>query len=157
MRWTPGGRSEDLEDRRDEGGGGGGGGMQFGGRHIGLGGILLLFILSLVFKRDFFSLLGGGGANTGSGQTISRPDPARDAAMRRQVDAEFSGRWQTNTTQDDTHPSPVERIRLALPYLLPAASQLDATAWEAPEVHAEQLPWVIHSWPIMPGLGNRWT
>jgi hypothetical protein len=34
MRWTPGGRSDDLEDRRDEGGGGGG----VGGVHIGIGG-----------------------------------------------------------------------------------------------------------------------
>lgn len=85
MRWTPGGRSEDLEDRRDEGGGSGGGGRQFGGMHIGLGGIVILFILSLVFKRDFFSLLGGGGASVGGGQTISRPDPARDAREEPEV------------------------------------------------------------------------
>jgi len=73
MRWTPGGRSDDLEDRRDEGGGGGG----IGGMHIGIGGFLILLVLSLVFKRDFFSLIGGQGVATGP--AVSRPDPQRDA------------------------------------------------------------------------------
>jgi uncharacterized protein len=72
MRWAPGGRSEDLEDRRDEGGGGG-----IGGAHIGIGGFLILLVLSIVFKKDFFSLLGNNGAV--SGQTVSQPDPQRDA------------------------------------------------------------------------------
>lgn len=72
MRWTPGGRSDDLEDRRDEGGGG----LNFGGKHIGIGGFLVLLVLSLVFKRDFLSLVGGGGA--GSPVQTSQPDTARD-------------------------------------------------------------------------------
>ena len=55
MRWTPGGSSDDVEDRRDEGGGGG---MQFGGIHLGIGGLLIIFVLSLVFHRNFFALLG---------------------------------------------------------------------------------------------------
>jgi len=75
MRWTPGGRSEDLEDRRDEGGGGGGG-LNFGGMHIGIGGFLILLVLSLVFKRDFLSLLGTG--NVGAPIQNSQPDAARD-------------------------------------------------------------------------------
>ena len=73
MRWNPGGRSEDLEDRRGEGGGG----MQFGGIHLGLGGVVILFILSLVFKRDFLSLLGNGDS-AGTGTVATRTDPARD-------------------------------------------------------------------------------
>jgi uncharacterized protein len=73
MRWTPGGKSDDLEDRRDEGGGGGG----IGGMHIGIGGFLILLVLSLVFKKDFFSLLGGQGLATGP--AVSQPDPQRDA------------------------------------------------------------------------------
>ena len=54
MRWTPGRRSRNLEDRR------GARGVGIGG--LGIGGFLLLLVLSLVFKQDFFSLVGGGGA-----------------------------------------------------------------------------------------------
>lgn len=71
MRWTPGGKSEDLEDRRGQGGG-------IGGMHIGIGGFLILLVLSIVFKRDFFSLVGGGGGIS-PGTATSQPDPARDA------------------------------------------------------------------------------
>ena len=57
MKWIPGGRSDDLEDRRGEGGGGGGasGGGGFGGRRIGLGGLVVLIALSVIFKRDLVS------------------------------------------------------------------------------------------------------
>ena len=55
MRWTPGGRSADVEDVRGEGGGSG---FRIRGPHLGIGGFLVVLVLSLVFKRDFFSLLG---------------------------------------------------------------------------------------------------
>jgi predicted metalloprotease len=76
MRWTPGGRSDDIEDDRDQGGGGGGGGFNLGGRHIGIGGILILLVLSVVFKRNFLSLAGIGGPMTPTQN--SQPDTARD-------------------------------------------------------------------------------
>ena len=63
MRWTPGGRSKDLEDRRGSSGGGLGG-LGGGGMRIGLGGAAVLLVLSLVFKQDFFSMLAGGGATS---------------------------------------------------------------------------------------------
>ena len=79
MRWTPGGASDDVEDRRNESGGGG---FQIGGRHIGLGGFLILLVLSLVFHRNFLALLGPT-----SGGTVARPaDPARDAAEQHEKD-----------------------------------------------------------------------
>jgi len=77
MRWTPGGESQDIEDRRDESGNGGG--FQFGGMHIGIGGAVVLLVLSLVFKQNFFALLGVGGASPGPAAT-STPNPARDTA-----------------------------------------------------------------------------
>ena len=73
MRWTPGGRSSDLEDRRGSSGGFGGGGMR-----IGLGGAAVLLVLSLVFKQNFFALLGGGTADSGeptaAGPVSSSPE-----------------------------------------------------------------------------------
>lgn len=83
MRWTPGGQSEDIEDRRDQGGGGGGGGFGFGGMKLGLGGLIVLFVLSLIFKQNFFALLSGGGGPVAPGPAaVSRPNPARDEAEK---------------------------------------------------------------------------
>jgi uncharacterized protein len=78
MRWTPGGESQDIEDRRDEGGGGGG--FQFGGMHIGIGGALILLVLSLIFHTNFFALLSGGGPQPAS--SVHQPNTARDASER---------------------------------------------------------------------------
>jgi predicted metalloprotease len=63
MRWSAGGDSSNVEDRRGEGGGGfrGGGGMK-----VGLGGAVVLLILSLVFKQNFFALVGADGAGGGA-------------------------------------------------------------------------------------------
>jgi uncharacterized protein len=76
MQWLPGGESQDIEDRRDQSGGGGG--FQFGGMHIGIGGAILLLILSFVFKTNLFALFSGGTADTAP--AVSQPDPSRDAA-----------------------------------------------------------------------------
>jgi hypothetical protein len=50
---------------------------------LGLGGMLVLLVLSIVFKRDFLSLVTSGGG--GGGQTVSQPDPARDQREEPQV------------------------------------------------------------------------
>ncbi len=70
MRWTPGGNEDDVEDRRGDGGG-------IGGLHIGIGGFVIVAILSLVFHRNFFALLSSGsgaGAGTGISQAQSPQD-----------------------------------------------------------------------------------
>ena len=80
MRWTRGGRSANLEDRRGEEGGGGRG----PGLKLGLGGFLLLAVLSLVFKKDFFALVDGGGgglaprADVSTGQGLPKAGAIHD-------------------------------------------------------------------------------
>ena len=59
MRWSPGHRSANVEDRR-----GGGGRFIRGAGGMGAGTLVILLILSLIFKRDFFSLVGAGGGET---------------------------------------------------------------------------------------------
>jgi predicted metalloprotease len=79
MRWQPGGPSQDLEDRRGERGGGGFG---FGGVRLGLGGIVVVAILSLVFRRNFFALFSGDSSSAPSsaprGASSQTPAEARE-------------------------------------------------------------------------------
>jgi len=78
MKWLPGGQSDDIEDRRDESGGGGG--FQIGGIHVGIGGAIVLAILSFIFRTNLFTLLSPGAGN--SGAAVSQPDTARDATEK---------------------------------------------------------------------------
>ncbi len=64
MDWTPGGISSDVEDRRDDSGGGGG--FNFGGFHLGCGGIIIVGILSLLFHRNLFTLFSNSPADAPS-------------------------------------------------------------------------------------------
>lgn len=63
MDWTPGGLSDDVEDRRGDSGGGGGFGGFGGGGGGGLGiiGVVVVVIISLVTGHNYIgSYLGGG-------------------------------------------------------------------------------------------------
>jgi hypothetical protein len=73
MKWSPGGDSQDIEDRRGQGGGGGGFGV---GRAmpLGIGGVILLGVLSLVTGKNFFALLDdSGGVDPSIGTSSSAP------------------------------------------------------------------------------------
>ena len=63
MRWTPGGRSPNLEDRRSMGG---------MGRGLGIGGTVVVLALSLIFGRNLFTDLGvEPGVATGAPMTAA--------------------------------------------------------------------------------------
>ncbi len=79
MDWTPGGQSSDVEDRRSSSGGGGGG---FGGGPIGIIGILILLVISLVTGKNYIGafLSGGGGSAhiAPPSETARTPSPTED-------------------------------------------------------------------------------
>ena len=86
MDWQKGENSNNVEEGS---GGGGGGGFRPGGVHLGLGGLLILVVLSLVFKRDLITpFLGGDGgvAQQTSGQT----QPAQAVNCQNPADAQIS-------------------------------------------------------------------
>ena len=85
MKWDDNGPSRDLEDRRGESGGGGGG-FRLGGGRLGIGGFIVLLVLSVVFKTDLTGALGGGGQQGASAPApgVSTP-PAQSSAEEEQL------------------------------------------------------------------------
>ncbi len=77
MRWTPGYQSGNVEDRR------GGGGMLRGAGGMGIGTFVILLVLSLIFKRDLFQLVGAGGVAPGA-ETADAP-PAQTTPEEEQL------------------------------------------------------------------------
>ncbi len=78
MKWQRGYESSNVEDRRGQGGG------RMPGGRLGLGGIVILLILSIVFKRDFLSLAGGLGGDapaTDAGGAVAST-PAEDSTKQ---------------------------------------------------------------------------
>ncbi|MBC8167459.1 MAG: neutral zinc metallopeptidase [Bryobacteraceae bacterium] len=71
MKWTPGGVSDNIEDQRSSGGGGG----FRGGGKVGLGGLLVAGVLSLVLGRDFITPLITGDGGSAQPRQV---DEARD-------------------------------------------------------------------------------
>jgi len=71
MRWQRGTSDTDVEDRRASSGGGFRGFPGGGGLRLGLGGLIVIGILSLVFKQDFFALLDNVPMDT----SLTQPQP----------------------------------------------------------------------------------
>jgi uncharacterized protein len=77
MDWTPGGMSSDVEDRRSSSGGGGG--LPGGG--LGIVGILVLLVISLVTGKNYigaFLSSNGGSAHVTQPSAPNTPRPAED-------------------------------------------------------------------------------
>ena len=97
MRWTPGGVSGDIEDRRDSGGGGGFG-FGGGGVPFGIGGLLVLLVLSFVFKRDLISPF----LHTGLAGCSRRKPLRRSRAQSGRDSMKFSSSLSYSTTRNPT-------------------------------------------------------
>jgi predicted metalloprotease len=92
MRWTPGDRSN-IEDAR------GRSGMGIGGVHLGIGGFLVLLLLSWATGTNFFALLGTGtpSSNTAvgtDGPTQSTPEEERSISFVDAVMNDVQRTWQ---------------------------------------------------------------
>jgi predicted metalloprotease len=72
MRWTAGGKSSNIEDRRGQGG--------MGMAPMGIGGAAILLVLSLIFGRDFISDSGQEPTTSGGevAPTAESPSEARE-------------------------------------------------------------------------------
>jgi predicted metalloprotease len=81
MRWTPGGVSSDIEDRR----GSSGSGFGIGGAPLGIGGAIIVLILSLLFGRNLFTNAGGGSTAVQQ-RPVSNQPVAQTAEERREVE-----------------------------------------------------------------------
>lgn len=88
MRWQDFRRSENVEESS------GGGGMGFGGIHLGIGGIIIVVIISLLLGKnplDILALLSDGGAPTQT-QTQPLPSTPGGAGSPRDEQKEFVAR-----------------------------------------------------------------
>lgn len=85
MRWLPGRISGNIEDRRGFGG---------GRRSIGLGGLLVLLALSLIFGRNFLSLVDDSSSTVGLTEADRTPEAERDVQFVSFVLDDAQSTWQ---------------------------------------------------------------
>jgi len=109
MRWTPGQRGPNLEDRRGQSGGGGFGGIRLGGAGgLGCGGTIIVLLLSLFFGPEFLSLLGTGGGPSPQATTQAPGGPPADTTAEEEKLVDFvafvlndaQATWQRLLPQD---------------------------------------------------------
>jgi predicted metalloprotease len=79
MRWTPGRMSRNIEDRR----GTGGGGIGMMGPGLGLGGVVVLLVLSLLFGQDLLQETSDAPATVTSDGTVNSDSLDRTPDERR--------------------------------------------------------------------------
>jgi predicted metalloprotease len=142
MRWTPGRRSPDLEDRRATTGGRRIG-IPLGGGGLGLGGILILLVLSFIFKTDLLSLFGGGGPAVQVGvpgakfeptpeeesSWISSPSCSTTRRGRGSGSSSRAGRNTRTPSSWSTATPPRRAAATAMPRRAPSTAPADSTVY----------------------------
>ena len=89
MRWTPGGLSSDVEDRRGQSGGG------LGGGGLGIVGFIILLVISLITGRNYLGAYFAGGGST----HMSQGAPPRAASPEEDKSAQLAS-FVLGDTQD---------------------------------------------------------
>jgi len=112
MRWTPGGESGNIEDRRGESGGGG---FSLGRGGLGIGGFLVLLVLSFIFKTNFFALVGRGGTDTAppaasSAPVRETPDEQREVQFVSFVLDDVQSTWAKIFQQEGMNYTPAKLV-----------------------------------------------
>jgi len=115
MQWKSGTSDADIEDRR---GASGGGRIPGGGKGLGLGGLIIVGLLSLVFKQDFFSLLDQAPDDRSAVATRAQPESGGTPEEKERY--EFV-KFVLNDAQDTwarilppSSPVPYERAKMVL-------------------------------------------
>ncbi len=119
MRWDAGGPNDDVEDRRGQRASGGGrGGLPLVGGRLGIGGIVLVLIVSAVFGVNPLTLLGGAGGAGGPAPSAVPAGPVRETAAERELVGQQS--WVIRHAQDfwtrtfEASRQPYQRAKLVL-------------------------------------------
>jgi uncharacterized protein len=112
MRWTPGGVSRDIVDRR----GAGGGGFGFGrGPTIGCGGLIILLVLSLITGRNFFTFFDDGAVSRSPASSTApvsqTPDEERTVQFVSFVLDDVQDNWEKSFADEGLK---YERAKLVL-------------------------------------------
>ena len=107
MRWSPGDRS-DIEDDRGTTGG------RFGVAHLGIGGFLILLVLSWATGTNLFSLLGTGDSARSGGTVGTTGQVATSPAEERMVDFVDAVARDVQNTWSQLLGSRYERTRVVL-------------------------------------------
>jgi predicted metalloprotease len=99
MRWTPGGLSDDVEDRRGQSGGG------LGGGGLGLVGFVILLVISLVTGRNYIGayFAGGGGTSMqqGAPPRAASPEEDKSAQLASFVLGDAQDTWTKTLAQEN--------------------------------------------------------
>jgi predicted metalloprotease len=93
MRYDDFRRSDDIDDRRDEGGMGGGMGLPIGGGGLGIGTIIVLGLIGYAFGIDPRILIGGAEMMNHGGSTVQadRRSPGKSGAPKDEMGDMISG------------------------------------------------------------------
>lgn len=99
MRWKLGRRSENVEDRRDEGysGGGGGGGINLGGKPLLVAAVVVIGLMMGQNPLQLLSIISGlgglGGGQTPQTQHVNSPESNEEADFARTILASTEDTW----------------------------------------------------------------